>query len=81
MNYYRIKSKDDQQYGNCLWLAKLYEKEFFDKGSKKNNKLILDDSNSRVIIKDEIEYKLSDELYLQLYDDLLKYRQKELWKK
>lgn len=78
MNYYKIKSKDDQQYGNCLWLAKSYEKEFFDKGSKKNSKLILDDLNSKVIIKDEIEYKLSDELYLQLCDDLLKYRQEEL---
>lgn len=70
MNYYRIKSKEDQQYGNCLWIAKRYEKDFFKKGSNKNSKIILDDCNSRVIVKDEIEYKLSD--------DLLKYRQEEL---
>lgn len=74
MNFYRIKSKDDQQYGNCLWIAKYYEKEFFEKG-KKNTRIILDDCNSKVIVKDEIEYKLSDDLYLQLYDDLLEYRQ------
>jgi hypothetical protein len=74
MNFYRIKSKDDQQYGNCLWIAKHYEKEFFEKG-KKNTRIILDDCNSKVIVKDEIEYKLSDDLYLQLYDDLLEYRQ------
>lgn len=74
MNFYRIKSKDDQQYGNCLWIAKQYEKEFFEKG-KKNTRIILDDCNSKVIVKDEIEYKLSDDLYLQLYDGLLEYRQ------
>lgn len=81
MNYYKIKSKEDQQYGNCLWIAKQYEKDFFEKGSNRNSKIILDDCNSRVIVRDEIEYRLSDELYLQLYDDLLKYRQEELWKK
>lgn len=81
MNYYKIKSKEDQQYSNCLWIAKQYEKDFFEKGPDRNSKIILDDCNSRVIVRDEIEYKLSDELYLQLYDDLLKYRQEELWKK
>lgn len=81
MNYYKIKSKEDQQYGNCLWIVKQYEKDFFEKGPDRNSKIILDDCNSRVIVRDEIEYRLSDELYLQLYDDLLKYRQEELWKK
>lgn len=81
MNYYKIKSKEDQQYGSCLWIAKQYEKDFFEKGPDRNSKIILDDCNSRVIVRDEIEYRLSDELYLQLYDDLLKYRQEELWKK
>lgn len=81
MNYYKIKSKEDQQYGNCLWIAKQYEKDFFEKGPDRNSKIILDDYDSRIIVRDEIEYKLSDELYLQLYDDLLKYRQEELWKK
>lgn len=81
MNYYKIKSKEDQQYGNCLWITKQYEKDFFEKGPDRNSKIILDDYDSRIIVRDEIEYKLSDELYLQLYDDLLKYRQEELWKK
>ena len=81
MNYHKIKSKEDQQYGNCLWIAKQYEEDFFEKGPNRNSKIILDDCNSRVIVRDEIEYRLSDELYLQLYDDLLKYRQEELWKK
>lgn len=81
MNYYKIKNKEDQQYNICLWIAKQYEKDFFEKGPNRNSKIILDDCNSRVIVRDEIEYRLSDELYLQLYDDLLKYRQEELWKK
>lgn len=78
MNYYTIKSKEDPQYGNCLYFAKLYEKEFFNQGRNKYSRIILDDCNSKVIIRDEIEYKLPNELYLQLYDDLVKYRKQEL---
>lgn len=78
MNYYRIKSKDDQQYGNCLYIAKLYEEQFF-RQSKRNNKIILDDVHNKVIVKDDIEYTLSPELYLDMYNELVEYR-KTLWK-
>lgn len=78
MNYYRIKSKDDQQYGNCLYIAKLYEEQFF-RQSKRNNKIILDDAHNKVIVKDDIEYTLSPELYLDMYNELVEYR-KTLWK-
>ena len=73
MNYYRIKSKEDQQYGNCLYIAKLYEEQFFN-GDKKISKIILDDAHNKVIISDEIEYTLTPELYLALYDELVEYR-------
>lgn len=78
MNYYRIKSKEDQQYGNCLYIAKLYEEQFF-RQSKRNNKIILDDVHNKVIVKDDIEYTLSPELYLDMYNELVEYR-KTLWK-
>ena len=78
MNYYRIKSKEDQQYGNCLYMAKLYEEQFFN-GDKKTSKVILDDVHNKVIIPDEIEYTLTPELYLDMYNDLVEYR-KTLWK-
>lgn len=77
MDYYKIKSKEDQQYGNCLYICKLYEQDFF--SGKKNKKIILDDANSQVIIKDDIIYKFDNQAYLSLYDDLLEYRQKTLW--
>ena len=73
MNYYRIKSKEDQQYGNCLYIAKLYEEQLFN-GDKKISKIILDDAHNKVIISDEIEYTLTPELYLALYDELVEYR-------
>lgn len=78
MNYYRIKSKEDQQYSNCLYIAKLYEDQFFN-GGKKTSKVIMDDVHNKVIILDEIEYTLTPELYLALYDELVEYR-KILWK-
>ena len=78
MNYYRLKSKEDQQYGNCLYIAKLYEEQFF-RQSKRNNKIILDDVHNKVIVKDDIEYTLSPELYLDMYNELVEYR-KTLWK-
>ena len=77
MNYYKIKSKEDQQYNICLYHAKRYEKQFFNKG-KNQSRLILDDKNAKVIIKDDIEYTLADDVYLGLLDDLLEYR-KRLW--
>lgn len=78
MNFYRIKSKEDQQYGNCLYIAKLHEDQFFN-GDKKTSKVIMDDVHNKVIIPDEIEYTLTPELYLALYDELVEYR-KILWK-
>lgn len=78
MNYYRIKSKEDQQYGNCLYIAKLYENQFFN-GNKKTSKIILDDVHNKVIVPDEIEYTLAPDVYLALYDELVEYR-KTLWK-
>lgn len=78
MNYYRIKSKEDQQYSNCLYIAKLYEDQLFN-GDKKTSKIIMDDVHNKVIIPDEIEYTLTPELYLVLYDELVEYR-KILWK-
>lgn len=78
MNYYRIKSKEDQQYGNCLYIAKLYEDQFFN-GDKKSSKIILDDVHNKVIVPDEIEYTLAPDVYLALYDELVEYR-KTLWK-
>lgn len=77
MDYYKIKSKEDQQYGNCLYICKQYEKDFL--SNKKNKKIILDDMNSQVIVKDDIVFKFDDSTYLELYDDLLKYRQETLW--
>lgn len=78
MNYYRIKSKEDQQYGNCLYIAKLYEDRYFN-GNRKTSNIILDDVHNKVIVKDEIEYTLTPDVYLALYDELVKYR-KTLWK-
>lgn len=78
MNYYRIKSKEDQQYGNCLYIAKLYEEQFFN-GDKKTSKVIMDDVHNKVIVPDEIEYTLTPDVYLALYDELIEYR-KALWK-
>ena len=78
MNYYRIKSKEDQQYGNCLYIAKLYEDNYFN-GNRKASNIILDDAHNKVIVKDEIEYTLTPDVYLALYDELVEYR-KTLWK-
>ena len=78
MDYYRIKSKEDQQYGNCLYIAKLYEDCYFN-GNRKTSNIILDDAHNKVIVKDDIEYTLTPELYLALYDELVEYR-KTLWK-
>ena len=78
MNYYRIKSKEDQQYGNCLYIAKLYEDNYFN-GNRKASNIILDDVHNKVIVKDEIEYILTPDVYLALYDELVEYR-KTLWK-
>ena len=55
MNYYRIKSKEDQQYGNCLYIAKLYEEQFFN-GNKKTSKVIMDDAHNKVIVPDDRIY-------------------------
>lgn len=79
MNYYRIKSKEDQQYGNCLYAAKYYEEQLFRQSKpNKKSKVILDDVHNKVIVSDEIEYTLSPELYLDLYNELVEYR-KTLW--
>lgn len=78
MNYYRIKSKEDQQYRNCLYIAKLYEDYYFN-GNRKASNIILDDVHNKVIVKDEIEYTLTPDVYLALYDELVEYR-KTLWK-
>lgn len=78
MNYCRIKSKEDQQYGNCLYIAKLYEDYYFN-GNRKTSNIILDDVHNKVIVKDEIEYTLTPDVYLALYNELVEYR-KTLWK-
>lgn len=77
MNYYRIKSKEDQPYGNCLHIAKLYEDYYFN-GNRKASNIILDDAHNKVIVKDEIEYTLTPDIYLALYNELVEYR-KALW--
>ena len=77
MNYYRIKSKEDQQYGNCLYIAKLYEDHYFN-GNRKTSNITLDDVHNKVIVKDEIEYTLTPDVYLALYNELVEYR-KTLW--
>lgn len=79
MNYYKIKSKDDVQYGNCLYMAKLYEHYFFTHGKKKYCGITLDDIHNKVIINNDIEYTLTDDVYLSLLDDLVEYR-KQLYK-
>lgn len=73
MNYCKIKSKEDVQYGNCLYAAKLYEEHFFN-GLKNISKVILDDVHNKVIVKNDIEYILTPELYLDMYDELVEYR-------
>lgn len=78
MNYFYIKSKDSVQYKNCLYAAKLYEERFFN-GLKNLSKVILDDVHNKVIVKNDIEYTLTPELYLDMYNDLVEYR-KTLWK-
>lgn len=75
MDYCNIKSKDNQQYGNCLYLLKKYEEELFKNGKVKYPNIIMDDKHSKVIVKDdEVEFKFTDDLYLALLDDLVEYR-------
>lgn len=73
MDYCTIKDKSNQQYGNCLLIAKKYEKQLYSKG--KSDNIILDDVRNKVIEIDTIEYSLTPELYLDLLDDLLNYRE------
>lgn len=59
-------------------MAKLYEDYYFN-GNRKASNIILDDAHNKVIVKDEIEYTLTPDIYLALYNELVEYR-RILWK-
>lgn len=55
MDYYRITERD-VQFTNCRYCLKYYPK----------NMIITDDKNHKIIFKDEIEYTIEPDLYIEL---------------
>ena len=58
MNYYKVNKKD-QQYYNCLYCLKKFNK----------NRLIIDNEKQTVTVKNDITWQLSKGLYFSLFNE------------
>ena len=58
MDYYRV-TKKDQQYYNCLYCLKNFNK----------NRLIIDNEKQTITVKNDITWQLSKGLYFSIFNE------------